>query len=159
MLAQTTERVRNMNMRSIIWFSVGLLVSTTTMAQPGGPMPDGSHHGHPAHLAPPPHRYPSPHPAPGLMVDILPPGYRTVLFAGLTYFVFNEIWYQLHGGRYEVVAPPPQPVVQPVATNNPYYENGLTRVDINGVRYYVLDGRYYRRTAEGDYLEVPPPHS
>ena len=93
------------------------------------------------------------------MVDILPPGYRTVLFAGLTYFVFNEIWYQLHGGRYEVVAPPPQPVVQPVATNNPYYENGLTRVDINGVRYYVRDGRYYRRTAEGDLLEVPPPQS
>ncbi len=146
-------------MKSMIWFSVGLLVSTTTMAQPGGPMPDGSHHGHPAHFAPPPHRYRPPHPAPGLIVDILPPGYRTVLFAGLTYFVFNEIWYQLHGGRYEVVAPPPQPVVQPVATNNPYYENGLTRVDINGVRYYVRDGRYYRRTAEGDYLEVPPPHS
>ena len=93
------------------------------------------------------------------MVDILPPGYRTVLFAGLTYFVFNEIWYQLHGGRYEVVTPPAQPVLHPVATNNPYYENGLTRVDINGVRYYVRDGRYYRRTAEGDLLEVPPPQS
>ena len=28
-------------MKSIIWLSFSLLVSTTTMAQPGGPMPDG----------------------------------------------------------------------------------------------------------------------
>ncbi len=87
------------------------------------------------------------------MVDILPPGYKTVLFAGLTYFVFNEIWHQLHGGRYEVVAPPnPE-----IPASNPYYENGMTRVDIDGVRYYVREGRYYRRNANGEYLEVTPP--
>lgn len=146
-------------MKPIIWLGIGLVVSTATMAQPGGSMPEGPFHDHPGGFSPQPHGYPSPRPAPGFQVDILPPGYKTVLFAGLTYFVFNEIWYQLHGGRYEVVTPPPQPVSSPVNTENPYYENGLTRVDIDGVRYYVRDGRYYRRTAEGDYLEVPPPHS
>lgn len=141
-------------MKFAVWLYLGCLACTAATASPHGPdAPPGGGHPDPS---PPDWQPPSPHhpaPQPGVMVDILPPGYKTVLFAGLTYFVFNEIWYQLHGGRYEVVAPPHQEA----PANNPYDENGLTRVDIDGIRYYVRAGRYYRRNANGEYLEVTPP--
>jgi hypothetical protein len=141
-------------MKSSLWLSIGLVVCSSVQAQPGGPdgMPFVPRHP----PSPPFHAWrhaDEPGPRPGGMVDMLPPGYRTVLFAGLTYFVFHEIWYQLHGDRYEIVPPP----VQPQEAATPYAENGLTRVDIDGTRYYVGNGRYYRRNAAGEYLEVTPP--
>ena len=156
-------------MKSMTWLCITLLTATAVHANPGAPQggpgdQPGGGAGQPQPLgwAPPAHRHPTPiypppiypGPRPGIVVDILPPGYRTVLFAGLTYFVVNEIWYQLHGDRYRVVTPPAASQVQ---ENNPYYENGMTRVDIDGIRYYVRDGRYYRRNANGEYLEVTPP--
>lgn len=145
-------------MKSMIWLCITLLTATAVHANPGAPQggPGDQPGGGPGH---PPRGWirPAPiylGPRPGIVVDVLPPGYRTVLFAGLTYFVVNEIWYQLHGDRYRVVTPPAASQVQ---ENNPYYENGMTRVDIDGIRYYVREGRYYRRNANGEYLEVTPP--
>ena len=145
-------------MKSMTWLCITLLTVTAVHAKPGAPQggPEGPPGGGPGHsprgwIDTPP-IYPAPRP--GVVVDILPPGYRTVLFAGLTYFVVNEIWYQLHGDRYRVVTPPTANQVQ---ENNPYYENGMTRVDIDGIRYYVRNGRYYRRNANDEYLEVTPP--
>lgn len=105
---------------------------------------------------------PQPHPAPGGWVDVLPRGYQTVLVAGLTYFVLNDIWYKMNGGRYQVVTAPTQTTTTTTTTTvNGGYEQpyGLTQVDIGGVRYYVRDGRYYRRNVDGEYLEVTPPAS
>ena len=141
-------------MKYSAWFYLGCFACSTVAAAPHGPTdhPGGGHPDQPL----PGWQQPTPHhpaPQPGVMVELLPPGYKTVLFAGLTYFVFNEIWYQLHGGRYEVVTPPNQEA----PTVNPYYENGMTRVDIDGIRYYVREGRYYRRNANGEYREVTPP--
>lgn len=57
---------------------------------------------------PPRHRYYHHHHhyRPGLVVEVLPPDYRTVIVAGLTYFVLNEIWYQRHARGYMVVEAP-----------------------------------------------------
>ena len=30
--------------------------------------------------------------------NIMPPGYKTVIAAGVTYFVLNELFYRMHGG-------------------------------------------------------------
>jgi len=90
-------------------------------------------------------------------VDVLPRGYQTVLVAGLTYFVLNDIWYKMNGGRYQVVTAPTQTITPSNGGNEQPY--GLTQVDIGGVRYYVKDGRYYRRNADGECLEVTPPAS
>ena len=38
--------------------------------------------------------------------NVMPPGYKTVIAAGVTYFVLNELWYRMHGGVYEQVAAP-----------------------------------------------------
>ena len=100
---------------------------------------------------------PQPRPAPGGWVDVLPRGYQTVLVAGLTYFVLNDIWYKMNGGRYQVVTAPTQTITPSNGGNEQPY--GLTQVDIGGVRYYVKDGRYYRRNADGECLEVTPPAS
>ncbi|WP_168197653.1 hypothetical protein [Brenneria corticis] len=34
---------------------------------------------------------------------------------------------------------------------------GMTVVDMNGERFYVKNGAYYKRTINGEYLEVPKP--
>ena len=118
-------------MKSMTWLCITLLTATAVHANPGAPQgrpggqpdggpgqppPPGWAHPAPLHPAPiyPPAIYPAPRP--GVVVNILPPGYRTVLFAGLTYFVVNEIWYQLHGDHYQVVTPPAAPKAQ---ENNP----------------------------------------
>lgn len=122
---------------------VCLAISQAAIARPWGPMPD---------RGPGPGPEPIPAPHHGIYVDVLPHGYQTVLIAGLTYFVLNDIWYKLQGGRYVMVDKP---------AAEPEYEqpHGLTQVDIDGGRYYVRDGRFYRRNADGEYLEVPPPAS
>ena len=136
-----------------------LLVNTAAVAHPGEFWGPGGGGGPGMGAHPGPVFFPHHHPHPGLFVDVLPPGYQTVLIAGLTYFVLNDIWYRLQGDRYVVVDAPSTTTT--VVTQTPTYEqpHGLTQVDIDGVRYYVRDGRYYRRNADGEYLEVTPPAS
>ena len=120
---------------------------------------------YPPHYIPPfgpgpyvPHHYPPLPPAPGMVVNVLPMGYETIMVAGLTYFVLNSIWYQPQGDHYVVVNNPGNTTTTTITTtrtSNTATE--LTPVDINGVRYYVQEGHYYRRSVDGQYLEVTPP--
>lgn len=89
----------------------------------------------------------SPLPRPGHRVDRLPTGVATVLIAGLTYYVLNDIFYRPEARGYVVVERPAASVVEPA----------LTTVDVDGRRYYVKEGRYYQRDIDGHYSEVPPP--
>jgi len=98
-----------------------------------------------------------PHHRPGYRVRHLPVGYKTVIAAGLTYFVLNEIWYQMHGPEYVVVE---RPAVEYRVVDAPPMvgDNGFYSIDVHGSRYYIKEGRYYRRNSDGEYLEVPPPN-
>jgi len=105
----------------------------------------------PVHMYAPPVRY-----------NIMPPGYKTVIAAGVTYFVLNELWYRMHGGVYEQVQAPASSnvtIINNGATTTTIANTGsvMNVVDVNGTRYYVQDGRYYRRSPDGQYLEVAPP--
>jgi len=105
----------------------------------------------PVHMYAPPVRY-----------NIMPPGYKTVIAAGVTYFVLNELWYRMHGGVYEQVQAPTSSnvtIINNGATTTTIANTGsvMNVVDVNGTRYYVQDGRYYRRSPDGQYLEVAPP--
>src|SRR5476649_483409 len=111
----------------------------------GGPGPGwyNGHHGWGPGGAP--HR--------GARFDFLPGVAATVLVAGLTYYVLDGIYYQRRENQYIVVDAPPAPQV---------YESGgisgnMSLVDLNGERFYVNQGHYYRRSINGQYLEVPRP--
>ena len=100
--------------------------------------------------------------APPVRYNIMPPGYKTVIAAGVTYFVLNELWYRMHGGVYEQVQAPASSnvtIINNGATTTTIANTGsvMNVVDVNGTRYYVQDGRYYRRSPDGQYLEVAPP--
>jgi len=89
-------------------------------------------------------------PVPGQRLDRLPGGVETVLLAGLTYYVLGGIFYQQQENHYVVVTPPARVLaVTPDA--------GLTPLDLDGRRYYLREGHYYRREIDGSYVEVPPP--
>jgi len=95
--------------------------------------------------------------------NIMPPGYKTVIAAGVTYFVLNELFYRMHGGVYEQVAAPASSnvtIINNGATTSTIANTGsvMNVVDINGVRYYTQNGRYYRLNSNGEYLEVAPPN-
>jgi hypothetical protein len=80
------------------------------------------------------------------------------MIAGLTYFVLNSIWYQQQGDHYVVVNNPgTTTTTTTTTTRTTNTATELTPVDSNGVRYYVQDGHYYRRSVDGQYLEVTPP--
>lgn len=94
---------------------------------------------------------------------IMPPGYKTVIAAGVTYFVLNELFYRMHGGVYEQVPAPATSnvtIINNGATTSTIANTGsvMNVVDINGVRYYTQNGRYYRLNSNGEYLEVAPPN-
>ena len=109
-----------------------------------------------------------PHDGPGFggprpqFYNVMPPGYKTVVAAGVTYFVLDNLWYMMHGSRYEQVA---QPTNVTIVNNTPAVSttttttlsSGLNVVDVNGIRYYTRDGHYYRRDVNGQLLEVTPP--
>ena len=125
--------------RSWLVIALGSLLWQTAVAMPGEPGPaNGPGRG----------MYPGPH-HPAQQGSWSAEGHGD---AGLTYLLLKDIWYRMQGGRYVVVDKP---------SDEPRYEqpHGLTQVDIDGVRYYVRDGRFYRRNADGEYLEVPPPAS
>lgn len=109
--------------------------------------------------APAPHwRAPEPHWGPG-RYRIMPPGYKTVIAAGVTYFVLNELWYRMHGGVYQQVQAPASSNITIINNSTPatVISSGMNVVDVNGIRYYVQNGHYYRRDTNGEYLEVAPP--
>lgn len=89
----------------------------------------------------------------------MPSGYKTVVVAGITYFVLDNLWYLMHGDKYEQVATPTNVTVinNPPAVIQTSSNPGMNVVDVNGLRYYVKDGRYYRRDVNGQLLEVTPP--
>lgn len=144
---------------NLLYLTLGLLLSQGVLAAPHEPYFDGpGPHAQPEHGSPWHSPVPGPSsPRPGYEVQMLPPGYQTVLVAGLTYFVLNEVWYQLQGGHYTVVADPTISRVPTSSATTYSAGHGLTQVDINGIRYYVKEGRYYRLNADGEYLEVTPP--
>lgn len=116
----------------------------------GGPAPHWQ--------APAPHwRAPEPHWGPG-RYRIMPPGYKTVIAAGVTYFVLNELWYRMNGGVYQQVqAPAANNITIINGGNTNVISSGMNVVDVNGIRYYVQNGHYYRRDTNGEYLEIAPP--
>lgn len=95
--------------------------------------------------------------------NVMPPGYKTVIAAGVTYFVLNELFYRLHGGVYEQVSAPPASnvtIINNGATTTTIASTGsmMNVVDVNGERFYTQGGRYYRRTPDGQYFEVATPY-
>lgn len=97
-----------------------------------------------------------PHPA---FYDVMPPGYKTVIAAGVTYFVLDNLWYVMHGNRYEQVSQPTNVTVINSAPTTTVVttDSGMKVVDVNGIRYYTEGGHYYRRDINGQMLEVAPP--
>ncbi len=86
--------------------------------------------------------------------------YKTVVVAGVTYFVLDNLWYVMHGDRYQQVQAPASSNVT-IINNGPatttVVPTGMSVVDVNGLRYYVKAGHYYRLNSDGQYLEVTPP--
>lgn len=93
-------------------------------------------------------------PSLGMRYGFLPQAAQTVLIAGLTYYVLNGIYYQRQENQYVVVQAPPAPQNNYVVSNN---SGAMSVLDLNGERFYVNQGHYYRRSINGDYLEVPRP--
>nr|WP_213991211.1 DUF6515 family protein [Sodalis sp. dw_96] len=90
----------------------------------------------------------------GERFGILPGLAETVLVAGLTYYVLDGVYYQRHDDEYVVVnAPNVVPAPQAYVSG----PGNMTVLDLNGERYYVNQGHYYRRDINGQYLEVPRP--
>lgn len=121
------------------------------------------HHDHDRGFYPGPVRVYGPRYYEAPRYTIMPPGYKTVIAAGVTYFVLNELWYQMHGGVYEQVPAPASSnvtIINNGATTTTIANTGsvMNVVDVNGSRYYVQNGRYYRRTPDDQYLEVSPPN-
>jgi hypothetical protein len=46
------------------------------------------------------------HYRPGYVVQTLPPHYETVVYGGVPYYHYNNVYYRSHGGRYIVVEAP-----------------------------------------------------
>ncbi len=130
----------------IFLFSLSLVMPVAGFAAPGW------HGGHgPYHYGP--HGWIGERPHRGVRFDFLPGVAATILVAGLTYYVLDGIYYQRENNQYVVVDAPPAP--QNYASGG--YAGNMTVLDLNGERYYVNQGHYYRRDINGQYLEVPRP--
>ncbi|XBS68405.1 DUF6515 family protein [Acerihabitans sp. KWT182] len=131
----------------ILLFSLSLVMPVAGFAAPywhGGPGP--YHYG--------PHGWIGGRPYPGVRFDYLPGLAETVLVAGLTYYVLDGVYYQRQNNEYVVVnAPAVVPAPQAYVSG----PGNMTVLDLNGERYYVNQGHYYRRDINGQYLEVPRP--
>ncbi|ATA22906.1 hypothetical protein BIY26_11025 [Brenneria goodwinii] len=122
-----------------ILVALSLLLPVSAIAHPGPGGPGGPGHGGWGWG-----------PRPGMSFDRLPYGVETVLIAGLTYYVVNGIFYQRQNDQYVVVDTPPNAAT---ATT----QGGMTVLDMNGERFYVKNGFYYKRNINGEYIEVPKP--
>ncbi|TKI08326.1 DUF6515 family protein [Martelella alba] len=139
--------------------SLSLAIPVAGIAAPGwhggpGPGPGFGPYHHPYHYGP--HGWVGGFPRPGDRFGFLPGLAATVLVAGLTYYVLDGVYYQRHNNEYVVVnAPPAAPAAPGYASGG--YNGNMTVLDLNGERYYVSQGHYYRRDINGQYLEVPRP--
>ncbi len=107
-------------LKAASWACIVILAAASTLYA-GFPPPPGHPPGHPPGPRPGPR--PGPvfrphHPVPPLRV--LPPGFETVVIAGLTYFLAGGIYYRHTPQGYVVVenpvpAPPPDQVIPPEA--------------------------------------------
>jgi hypothetical protein len=111
----------------------------------------------PGFVRPPPHyvfdrrfhhdRY---YPAPGFVVNALPPGYLDI-GARRGHFFFNAgIWYRPFGGRYVVAVPPPGLFV-------PVLPPAYTTLWVGATPYYYANDVYYTQVPGGYSVATPPP--
>ena len=132
--------------------SLSLVIPVAGFAAPGWHGGGPYHYNHPSYHYGPrgwvggmPHR--------GDRFSFLPGVAATLLVAGLTYYVLDGVYYQRQNNQYVVVDAPPAP--QNYASGG--YSGNMTVLDLNGERFYVSQGHYYRRDINGQYLEVPRP--
>nr|WP_075206083.1 DUF6515 family protein [Klebsiella aerogenes] len=85
-------------------------------------------------------------PVPGQRFSVLPDLATALVIGGLTYWVYNGIYYQKQGDNYVVVNTPSAAA-----------PSGMQVLDFGGKRYYLQDGHYYVRDINGSYSEVPRP--
>lgn len=112
--------------------------------------------------------YVDPHPTtvstyhPGYVAHTLPPGYRTVVVDGSSYYVHGDTYYQPRGDRYVVVNTPRararhhhHPGSRDVYVTT--LPRGYRTVEYRGTRYYRAGDRYYQRRGTG-YVIVNRPY-
>jgi hypothetical protein len=107
-------------------------------------------------VRPPPHyvfdhRFHHDHyyPAPGLVVNALPPGYLDIGVRRGHFFFNAGIWYRPVGSRFVVAVPPPGvfvPVLPPV----------YTTVWVGSIPYYYANNVYYTAAPGGYTVALPP---
>lgn len=99
----------------------------------------------------------------GYEVRSLPPGYRTEVIGGTSYYLHNGTYYRPHSGRYVVVEAPTR------QRDNRYYNRsprstmvtklppGHRVVRHRGTEYYQVQDTYYQRSGPG-YVIVTRPY-
>lgn len=86
----------------------------------------------------------------------LPPGYRTEIHGGTTYYVRNDTYYRKRSGRYVIVeAPRPLPRSREVYVER--LPHGSRVVTYSGRRYYRVHDTYYQQRGAG-YVVVGRPY-
>lgn len=85
----------------------------------------------------------------GYVARRLPPGYRAVVWAGLTYLFCEGLFYRYTPVGYVIVEPPVGAVV-------PVLPAGYTTVTVERTPYYYYHDTYYV-SAPGGYTVAPPP--
>jgi len=134
----------------ILLVSLSLLMPVAGFGYPYGGGHGGYHDYY--HYRYGPHGWVGGRPHYGERFGFLPGLASTVLIAGLTYYVLDGVYYQRQNDQYIVVQAPPAP-----PTYSSGYGGAMTVLDLNGERYYVNQGHYYRRDINGQYMEVPRP--
>jgi len=130
------------------WVSLAALVLLAGAVGLGALLPSAVAGPPPGHDFRGPH--PGPHfPGPGPMVDVLPFGYRVVLYGDDPYYFCGGVWYRPYGPRFVVTVPPFGLVV-------PVLPPGCVTVWVGGVPYCLADGVYYAPYGER-YIVVAPP--
>ncbi|PTS94272.1 hypothetical protein DBR11_23740 [Pedobacter sp. HMWF019] len=83
----------------------------------------------------------------GMRLKVLPVGYRTIPFGGLSYYYYFGTFYNLDpaSNQYVVIDPPVGAIVDALP-------DGYEIQVVNGIEYYYFDGTYY---AEVDAPEFP----
>ena len=85
----------------------------------------------------------------GYVVRRLPPGYRTIIWAGLTYLYCEGLFYRYTPVGYVIVEPPMGVVV-------PSLPPGYTTVMVRETPYYYYGDAYYVTAPNGYAVTTPP---
>ncbi len=124
----------------------------------------GIAHAAPVHGVGPGHRHPAYRPGPpvgrpaiGVRVAVLPVGWRSLVVAGATYYVVDNVYYRRQGDTYIVVEPPATVVVPASSPAPAVHEVSFTSVYVKGKLYYYRDGVFYDKSPSGQYHIVPAP--